>query len=181
MQIAGCLRPSHQYECIMRDILVSTIVLFFIIHFTASSQRRDDTIEASWDRAPKSDIPVKPKVAETRKAPVTDAYNPPWNRERPLESRPWPVLPANPTADQVYQANKSLIDSLSNLYCLSNNYIRTLTNRNEAAYATHPASPKRDFHYSDPSATKSPHTRESLEAVYKELNGLLEQCLYGRQ
>ena len=171
----------------MRTRLFSLLAVCLIFAYLGSNrsqaQSHDGSIEDSWNRAAREPKPLPLDTRRQSPPPETreqQRYTT-WERIRPEQSRPWPFLPKNPSTDQYYTANKALIDSLSNLYCLSANYITTLTNRNEAAMR--PASTpqvKKDFHYdSGTDMRRQSPPSESLDALHKELMQLLDRCLYG--
>jgi hypothetical protein len=149
----------------------------------AFSQVREGTIEHSWKRA----------AQEVRTTPPAHRYVAPhprqveqqrataWDAARSPETRPWPMLPPDPGPKDYHAVNTAVIDSLSQLYCLSPGYVTTLRVRNDEAYHGAPAGREREFSYtqSGPPAAREAN-RPSLQALYKELLQLLDRCLVGR-
>jgi len=165
----------------------SIFALVFLGVFTLHAQNRNGSIEDSWERAPKEikEKPVEQHYQQHETAVQKNSVEPYpiWDKPRSSLSRPWPYIPENPTKKDYFSANSVLIDSLTNLYCLSTNYIKSLSNRNNVGLAPPPPPPTRkDFSYkqSEPPAKGTIQASESLEALYKELLQLLDQCLYGR-
>jgi len=161
------------------------LLLLPAISATLRAQSRKGTVEASWDNAvygdpirtapatPERDV-VPPRMHE---APGATA----WDVKRSGMTRPWPVLPANPTFRDYHYANTMVIDSLSHLYCLSPGYVTTLRSRNDGAWQAVPEGKERDFNYNDSGRHSTREAnRPSLQALYKELLQLLDRCLAGR-
>lgn len=173
----------------IRNLSILFMICFFVfaqVNVQAQSAS-PGSIESSWNNAPKKHVEEPthyPKKVE-HPAKGTDAYQA-WEKMRSPVSQPWPYLSKSPTPINYYNANSLIIDSLQSLYCLSTNYIRTLRSRNEGAYKSMqppPPLPKKDFQYKDskvPYYKNDAGNRESLSAFYKELQNLLQNCLYGR-
>ncbi len=141
------------------------------------------TIERSWEHPmPRKHVEkkaYKPYVQEAAgQQPATERYNP-WQQSRSEESYPWPALPPRPGALDYHKANTMLIDSLTNLYCLSTNYLRYLRQRNDLAMSLPKAPAKKEFAYT-PEARIPEGVREQLKELYDELQTLLVQCIEGR-
>jgi len=170
---------------------ISATICFVMLVFVAESfvlyaQAREGTVESSWNRAPShGDVYRGTPVVPPKAPPLRVASEPvkatAWDATPGRSTKPWPVLPANPSLRDYHEANVVVIDSLSHLYCLSPGYVTTLRSRNEEAWQGLPQSNERDFNYNDGGnrATREVN-RPSLQALYKELMQLLDRCLAGR-
>ena len=178
---------------------IAAILCALLVCTTALLHAQDGSIEKSWNKA-QTEKKSEPMQRATP-APATprverDSY-PTWDKKRESDTKPWrqqnappqQTLPQQQSAPVrgYYAQNKIMIDSLSNLFCLSSSYIRSLTNRNEAGRTVEtpvqktPETRQGDFQYrGDAAETKTPVLADPLAALNTELQRLLEQCLYGR-
>ncbi len=168
----------------MKILTLSVFFTGMMITINLSGQTiSPGSIDASWENAP-SYTPVDPPlVKKTKPVQRAPAIYPVWDSRRVIESQPWPYVPKSATAAQYYAANAMIIDSLQSLYCLSTNYIRSLQTRNEGAFRAIQPEHKKEFQYT-PQQSKPMRNeftiRESLDGIYKELQELLHNCIYGR-
>jgi len=186
----------------------SFLLLFAMVASNAAfAQNHEESIEESWNKATKESAAQKPPVKAMESDASREAYK--WqkgeNKEegtvqetQTMQPNAWPYLPENATAADFYRVNNSLIDSLTNMYCVSAAYIRTLRNRNESAKVQAPPpaqmeKPKKDgdkFDYekeswqqekqAKPEQTPPPasDTKESeLRVLNQELIQLYNKCL----
>jgi hypothetical protein len=167
-----------------------------------SASAQDGSIEKSWGKSSSEKKAEPMQRATPAPAPQQrgdkDSY-PTWDKTRQSDIKPWRQQNAAPQqqyqqqqqsaapARGYYAQNKMMIDSLTNLFCLSSSYIRSLTNRNEVGRTFEAPAPKStdakqgDFQYrGDAVETKKPQLADPLAALNTELQRLLEQCLYGR-
>ena len=109
-----------------------------------------------------------------------------WKEMQPPNENAWPYVPKNATQDDYYAVNQTVLDSLSQLYCLSPGYLRKMELKNEALKTRHEhgAAPSDDgrFSYQKDSwnrqeASDESGRRSSLQALHVELMGLLNRCL----
>lgn len=167
-------------KILILSILFAGITITINLHGQTISP---GSIEASWENAPRHKPVDPPVVKKTKPVPKAPAIYPVWDARRAFESQPWPYVPKSATAAQYYAANTMIIDSLQSLYCLSTNYIRSLQARNEGAYRAIQPERKKEFQYTPEQTKPMRHesiVRESLAGIYKELQELLHNCIYGR-
>ncbi len=160
-----------------------TLLLFFFTILGGGLLRaQESTIEQSWEHpAPRKHVDkstYKPFAGETTTNPANERYNP-WQQSRSVESYPWPNLPPRPGALDYHKANTMLIDSLTNLYCLSTNYLRYLRQRNDLTVSLTKTSAHKEFSYTK-GAPIPESVRVQLKELYDELQTLLVQCIEGR-
>ncbi|NOY05517.1 MAG: hypothetical protein GXO82_02600 [Chlorobi bacterium] len=160
-----------------------TLLLFLFMGLgTGPLWSQGSTIERSWENPkPRKHVDksaYKPYEKKAAEQPATEHYNP-WQQSRSAETYPWPALPQHPGALDYHEANTMLIDSLTNLYCLSTNYLRYLRQRNDLTVSLPKTPAEKEFAY-----TKGAHipesVREQLKELYDELQTLLVQCIEGR-
>ncbi len=163
-------------------IAFSTLLLtLFFLPSPGFGQGNEGTIEASWNRAKSSPPPAERVVIQAPRREVRESAEyrtEAWDSHRRAASRPWPVLSSHPTAQEYYDVNTAVIDSLSHLYCLSSNYIGTLRIRNQQALQGKEPQLRQFDYDGKPAAASS--GQPSLQALHKELLQLLERCLVGR-
>ncbi|MBL0175818.1 MAG: hypothetical protein IPP94_11215 [Ignavibacteria bacterium] len=170
-------------------IVTAALILAALVLSPAAARAQDGSYEKSWNNAG-SEKKAEPMQRVTP-APARQgekATYPVWDKARQSDVKPWRPAPSAqpaPAPRGYYGENRMLIDSLSNLFCLSTSYLRSLTNRNEAARLSAVAPPPErdpnDFQYrNEPADRKRPQMVDPLATLNSELQRLLEQCLYGR-
>ncbi len=165
-----------------RVMLFISMLALLMLPAVVSAQSSDNSIEASWERA-ETPAPQRPYVQPAPQPQKSDGLKyqeTAWGSKRSKSSRPWPKLTSSSTVKEYFDANNAVIDSLSNLYCLSTNYVSTLRIRNQQSMQGRD-SQLRDFNYEEGQQSVPPSTaRTSVQALHKELMQLLERCLIGR-
>lgn len=169
----------------IRVALCTALLTMFLLPMTAASQSDEGSIEASWERAaakpaPRAERILSPPSQSSEESEDMEYTRTIWDAERSDESRPWPQLAEDSPAHDFFDANTAVIDSLSQLYCISSNYLSTLRIRNQQAMQGR--EPQKDeFAYQErEQPVQTPSGRTSLHALHKELLQLLERCMSGR-
>jgi hypothetical protein len=176
--------------------LLAIVCFFLAMHVQAVAQTHDRSIEDSWERSATTPLETPRSASTTPRSasttpppslwdvhPAPGTGYPSWDASGPAPAATWPgPSAAAPTGRNLAGTNSALIDSLSNLYCVSSTFITSLRNRNELARgAVAPAAAGKDFQYKTAPAVEIPTGTESADALHRELLLLLERCLYGRQ
>jgi hypothetical protein len=189
----------------IRMLTTGVCALAFLALAATSARAQSGTIENSWKKAGTETVQPAPapKVKDVARPAAAWPYSAPrstaapatktgttgtaassvWDKGRADKSRPWPYVPGGSSSSQYYSANTQLLDSLGALYCLSAGYLESLRRRNEGpATTTIPAQATRDFAYDKTSPASAPASdrRAELEALYRELLGLLDRCMGNR-